>query len=409
MAHSELNVKVLKKMYERLHSEKKDESKIGTILKQRRKALGLKQSCVAHQIISVSHYSKIENNRTIPTTEILVLLLEKLKLDLNALPQTISKAFLDEAITSYFYEDAESLDRIITHKADQLSLSALTLSNYFLAILNRDLATSTQCFYDLKSLYRSFDEDEFVAWILAMMAEAFLKHDYRIMIEYSYILDPQQLSKPIHNVLFYLLSYQGYLFLNRYPVAQMYLQHLKKELERFNHAHYQELIHLYELYFIVLECPYTANRLLMNEQFRQYSKRNHNLIALIRLELAIRLKQPLPEITPNEAVKDEWFYRLLVRLCEVTDCDPKEHFEHQNPFNAPFISLYKLSKLDASDERYRFIQEDAVKMLYRHQDTLTLKPVIQEGADYLKVKSRYKDVIRLENKYTKLVMLPETP
>ncbi len=409
MAHSELNIKVLKKVYDRLHIQKKDGSNFGTILKQRRKELRLKQSCVAYQIISVSHYSKIENNRTIPTSEILILLLNRLKLDINALPKSISKAFLDEAITSFFYEDANTLNRIILHQSNQFSVSALTISQYFLAILKRDLRSSTTCFEELKSLYRSFDEDEFVAWILAMMAEAFLKHDYRTMIEYSYILDPQKLSKPIQKVLFYLLSYQGYLFLNCYPIARSHLHYLKTELERFNHAHYQELIHLYELYFILQECPFTAERLLREDEYRQFSKRNHNLVALIHLELAIRLKQPLPEIHPNEGVKDEWFYRLLVRLCEVTDYDSKDHFDHQTPINAPFISLYKLSKLNALEERYRFIKEDAVKMLYRHQDTLTLKPVIQEGVDYLKERSRYKDVIQLENKYAKLIMLPETP
>ena len=74
-------------------------SSIGYIIKQERLNQNIKQTVLAKGICSTSYLSKIENNSTVPSDEVLTFLLKRLNLEIDKLSNEEENKFIEA-----FYE-----------------------------------------------------------------------------------------------------------------------------------------------------------------------------------------------------------------------------------------------------------------------------------------------------------------
>ena len=74
---------------------------IGLLIKMARIQQNMKQVSLAKGICSTSYLSKIENNQTIPSEDVLQLLLERLELDYEDLSTEQELKFLSELYSLY--------------------------------------------------------------------------------------------------------------------------------------------------------------------------------------------------------------------------------------------------------------------------------------------------------------------
>ena len=401
-----LDLTVLKRVHRRLNQRKDKVSSIGTILKQRRKELGLKQWVVAYKICSVSHLSKIENNHTIPEDEILKLLLERLNLKIEDLSRPKDQPILDEILTSYFYDDTVTLERLVKESISQNDVTGQLLMCYYLAILKGDLVKTTELFEQLKEIHRSFSAQEFVIWILAIMSDSLLKHDYKSVIEYAYVLDYSTIHKRLYKAILHKTLFQAHAFLDHQPLAHLHANLLKQELYFFTHPDINQMLQLYERYLLSKTCAFSVETYLLKDDYRQFSPKYYNLHALIQVRIAHALNQPIPDVTPNQDYQDEWYYRLILFLSNHQGYDASQAFKTQNHFNAPYRSLYQLSFIKDTKERHDFIKENAMKMAYKHQEVAIVHDLVDESYHYLLNHSRYKEATACKAQHQKFTTLP---
>lgn len=404
-----LDLDVLRKIHQRLNQNKEKVSHIGTVLKQRRKELKLKQFTVAHGICSISHLSKIENNQTVPDPQIVNLLIQRLKLKSIDLYHTQNYGFLDEMLTSYFYDDPISMERLLSENISKTTVASQLITHYHHAMVQKDVTTTSEISSELDEIYRTFSAEEFIVWIIGLMSEAFMKHDYKFLIRLSYVLDEEAISKRSQRALFHRLLFQAYLHLGHAPLAFVHARELENEMQFMPHQKTQEMLQLSMRYFLLDHCPYSVERYLIKDDYMQYLPEHDNLRALIQCELAIKLDYPFPSVMPNPDFKDIWYFRLLLCLSEHTDYDPSEEFADQHLENAAFRSLFLLSQLKDAKRRYRFIKEEALSMLMKHQEGLYLRRLTDEIYRFLIQTSRYKEAIAVMKNTEKVLSIPLRP
>jgi len=402
-----VDLMAVKKFHERLALQKAKVSKIGTILKQRRKELNLKQANVAQKIISVSHVSKIENNQTIPHPEILQLLMERLDLKEINIYYPENEVYLDEMMSAVFYESIDILNQMFEAHQTKNDISTQLLTEYHSAILNKDLTTTSTLSEKLKVIYRTFSHEEFIIWILGMMSEALLKHDYRYTIQISRVLNIDVLKKKIQKALFYRILYSAHMYLGAAHAANIYGVLLENEMVGLIHQKTLEMLKLTDRYYLIDTCAYTVKNFLVKDDYQQYLPEHHNLHALIQCELALKFHQPIPKVTPQQTFKDEWYYRLILFLAEHDGYDAESEFAEQNHFNAPFRSMYQLMQIKDPEQRVRFLKTDTLLMLIKHQESRFLVKFTDEIYEYLSTHSRYKEANAAKIRAEKTLSLPQ--
>ena len=401
-----LDLKVLKKFHERLNQQKAKVSSVGTIFKQRRIELNLKQSFVAYGICSVSHLSKIENNQTVPQSDIVKHLIKRLHLTAINIHQPQDEAFLHEMLTSVFYQNVVILDRLIEDKKTKSPISTQLLAQYHTAILKKDLRLTSTLSEKLKTIYRTFNAEEFIVWILGFMSEATLKHDYQYAISLSRVLNEEVIVKRAYQALFHRTLYLAHLHLGHASIANVHGRLLESHLDYLIHQKTSEMLQLTIRYFLIDKCVYSVQKFMNKDDHKPYLPEHHNLHALIQCELAAKLNQTIPNVTLNQDFKDEWYYRLALFLAEHTDYDARNDFKEQNHYNAPFKSMYKLSKLKNPMRRYRFLKDETILMLYKHQESRFLNQFTDELNDYLIQHSRYKESLALKARTEHALAIP---
>ncbi|MEK4485781.1 helix-turn-helix domain-containing protein [Psychrobacillus sp. FSL H8-0484] len=107
-------------------------SSIGHIIKQERLNQNIKQNVLAKGICSTSYLSKIENNATVPSEEVLMFLLKRLNLEIVNVPNE------DEVLVAFYelYKNAiikrnKKLIRASLHKFTSQKTYFLQLKNYY--------------------------------------------------------------------------------------------------------------------------------------------------------------------------------------------------------------------------------------------------------------------------------------
>ncbi|SES10497.1 tetratricopeptide repeat protein [Psychrobacillus sp. OK032] len=109
-------------------------SSIGYIIKQERLNQNIKQTVLARGICSTSYLSKIENNSTVPSEDVINLLLERLNLEIDKLPNEEENKFIDAFYE--LYKDAiiqrdKKLIRATLHEFSVQKTYFLQLKNYY--------------------------------------------------------------------------------------------------------------------------------------------------------------------------------------------------------------------------------------------------------------------------------------
>lgn len=107
-------------------------SSVGYTIKQERLNQKIKQSVLAKGICSTSYLSKIENNSTVPSEEVITSLLERLNLEIEQLPNEEENKFIEA-----FYEEYKKAIMQRDKKRIKETLEKFSIrNNYFLQLKN---------------------------------------------------------------------------------------------------------------------------------------------------------------------------------------------------------------------------------------------------------------------------------
>jgi transcriptional regulator with XRE-family HTH domain len=395
-------VKMLRKSLEKKVEAPKLTERYGGLIKRARTHYNLTQESLSHGICSISYLSKLENNQIAADPTTLKALAERLELeDIDADGTSLSEHLLSEAMTAYFYESNADLKAILSNPMLTRAPTTSQLIQLLSAILESDLAQTESLIEELTLVFRSMRFDESVIFIIAQMADAFNKHRYQRILELASVLDGFYLKNRVWLFMYHFLAYQAAMFLERKNVGNYHLHHAKHYLEKHNHPHYQNLVILYERYFLNHENPWLVYKIYTNDENFLIPDRYQNLNALIQLENAYLLNRAFPEIEINHYVKDEWYYRLNVFMATHMNYDAGDIFKEASHRMLPFMSLYQLSKIKRPDERFRRLREQVIPQLIRHEEVWPLRQAISEAMDYLIKSSRYKEAVALDTKLKK--------
>ncbi|TQR20630.1 helix-turn-helix domain-containing protein [Psychrobacillus vulpis] len=165
-------------------------SSIGYIIKQERLNQNIKQTVLAKGICSTSYLSKIENNSTVPSEEVINLLLDRLNLEITKVSNEEENKFLEDIFELYkngvILRDKkiikESLRRFSVQKIYLLQLSNFYTYNLFMfrlmLILNEKIENLQSTYDVIKKMEHHFDDKQRFISNLNLSLYYYLNGDY---------------------------------------------------------------------------------------------------------------------------------------------------------------------------------------------------------------------------------------
>ncbi|WP_185907811.1 helix-turn-helix transcriptional regulator [Psychrobacillus soli] len=182
-------------------------SSIGYIIKQERLNQKIKQSVLAKGICSTSYLSKIENNSTVPSEEVITFLLKRLNLEIDKLSNEEENKFIDAFSELYklaiIQRDKKwiraTLDEFSTRKTYFLQLKNYHTYNLYMfrlrLILNEKIDILQSAYEVIIKTEESFDEKQRFLANLNIGLYFYLNGDY-----YKSLCRLEKSLKFVHNI-----------------------------------------------------------------------------------------------------------------------------------------------------------------------------------------------------------------
>ena len=197
---------------------------IGDRIKKRRIELNYTQESLAHGICSNTYISKIENNRVVPNPEQLMLIMEKIGIEMTdvGVPESIVD-YLEQSLECFFYKDIDGYRKIFD-KVEHLNFSVLVfiirLGYYVLTDNNED----AKIYYnELSRYYNSLEDFGFATCMIYGCFYNVNIHNYK---NARYILDRVQKRLRNDDLLFSLYSLLNYIVYGKLQLPNSVLIHL---------------------------------------------------------------------------------------------------------------------------------------------------------------------------------------
>ncbi|MFJ8067020.1 helix-turn-helix domain-containing protein [Psychrobacillus sp. NPDC096426] len=165
-------------------------SSIGYIIKQERLNQNIKQTVLAKGICSTSYLSKIENNSTVPSDEVITFLLKRLNLEIGKLSNEEENKFIEDFYEMYknaIIQRDKKLIKVTLHEFSVQKTYFLQLKNYYthnlymfrlMLILNEKIENLQSAYEVIIKTEDNFDEKQRFISNLNLGIYYYLNGDY---------------------------------------------------------------------------------------------------------------------------------------------------------------------------------------------------------------------------------------
>ncbi|MGE7625289.1 helix-turn-helix domain-containing protein [Viridibacillus sp. NPDC096237] len=178
---------------------------IGHILKTERIKQNVKQVCLANGVCSVSYLSKIENNLTVPSDEILELLCKRLNIVINLHPEEKEQLIIDNLFALYknaiLNKDVQMVKKKCTlSNLNQYFLDCSLFNTYFLYLfrINLMLDSNSSTIREIKQILiknqKNFNSYQNFLFNLNMGLYHYSKGFYKEALRYLELQDKEKKS-----------------------------------------------------------------------------------------------------------------------------------------------------------------------------------------------------------------------
>jgi len=333
-----MNHQRLKQQLDRQYKRKLQDfsGNIGDILKKKRLELDLTQEKASQGVCSVSYYSKIENNRTEPSDAILRDMSDKIGVDLNAYAILVEdENFLKEVIKAYYDENHEELNELGKRLSGIECGLLRDVVELFGSRLKNDVDRSRTLLKGLLPLVANINVLSALSVLTAAVAHNYHMGQYREALRLLHVMEDIGTLEPRLAII---KNYYAYLVKASVGRSVASISHYCEAADgftKFPHTARFLGLKMHMVRHLARENKAEARKMLMCIPHDSVPTAMRNFYGMLRLLCLDAEGDPLKVLEQriDSSIRDIWFYRSLIVLCQKHRDDSRlrelaiEHFE----------------------------------------------------------------------------------
>jgi transcriptional regulator with XRE-family HTH domain len=254
---------------------------IGDRIKKKRLELNYTQESLAKGICSNTYVSKIENNRVIPNPEQLILIMEKMDMNVDeiGMPEKIVD-YLEQSVEYFFFKDIDNYRKLFKRVSNLEFSSLVYIIRLGYYVLSENLEDARIYYDEISRYYNSLEDYGFATFLIYGCFYNVGVHDYQ---RARFILDLVKGKLRNDEMLYSLYSFLNYIvygFLGLHSSAQMSLEIAKNIFIKEGNITRNIEILMYMNIFRVFEGTATEVK-FHKSQFSYLCKEQKNLYLLV--------------------------------------------------------------------------------------------------------------------------------
>jgi len=389
---------------------------IGDRIKKRRLELKYTQALLAKGICSNTYVSKIENNRVVPNREQLMLIMEKMDMNMSeiGMPEQIVD-YLDQSVRYFFFKDIESYE-ILFKKVQTLEFSSLVYIirlGYF--VLTENYEDAKIYYEEVTRYYNSLEDYGFATFLIYGSFYNIAVNDYK---RARYILDLVKGRLRNDEMLYGLYSFLNYVtygFLNLANSAQIFLGIAKDIFLREGNTKRSIEILMYMNIFRIYEG--TTEGIRFNKSQLSFLARKQKNFYLFVLSMNSNSEEEFIELMDKDCVI--YYKAVFFKAIKYIKNENNEKFlkmkkillenASKDLFELDYIGLLKFYESKNSSMIKENLISHVLPYIIKKQNIYMIRLITLELERIFSEKNRYKDALKYGQKCRSVIKKLQTP